>query len=281
MIHAEKKAVKEEGGSKMDIRLLDSDKENGKMSFILKGTNTTFANLLRRYIIEKVPTMAIETVEFNENTSALFDEIVAHRLGLVPLSTDLKSYEMISKCKCKGEGCNRCTLKLTLKAEGPGTVYASEIKSKDPKVKPVYGKMPIVKLLKDQQVELIATAVLGQGNDHTKFSPGLAYYKLKPEVKIEKSVKNADQVAKSCPVNVFTSKGGNLTVDKDNMMKCHLCNQCVEIVDPQGAILIEQGPDIVFNVESWGQLTCKEMVIAALDQYNTDLEEFEKLLKKD
>jgi len=280
MIAAERKVVKEVGEYKMDIRLLDSDKENGKMSFVLKGTDTTFANLLRRYIIEKVPTMAIETIEFNENTSALFDEIVAHRLGLIPLTTDLKSYEMISKCKCGGEGCNRCTLKLTLKSEGPGTVYASEIKSKDPKVKPVYGKTPIVKLLKEQQLELIATAVLGQGNDHTKFSPGLAFYKLRPEVKIEKTVKNAEQVAKSCPVNVFNLKGNNISVDKDNMMKCHLCNQCVETADPSDAIIVEQGPDIVFNVESWGQLTCKEMVLAALEQYTTDLEEFEKLLKE-
>jgi len=280
MTAAGKKAVKEAGEYKMDIRLLDSDKETGKMSFVLKGTDTTFANLLRRYIIEKVPTMAIETVEFNENTSALFDEIVAHRLGLIPLTTDLKSYEMISKCKCGGEGCNRCTLKLTLKSEGPGTVYASEIKSKDPKVKPVYGKTPIVKLLKEQQVELIATAVLGQGSDHTKFSPGLAFYKLKPEVKIEKTVKNAEQVSKSCPVNVFNLKGSNISVDKDNMMRCHLCNQCVEVADPSDAIVIEQGPDIVFNIESWGQLTCKEMVLAALDQYTADLEEFEKLLKE-
>lgn len=264
----------------MEIKLLDSDKDNGKMSFLLKGSNTTFANLVRRYIIEKVPTMAIETVELSENSSVLYDEIIAHRLGLIPLSTDLKSYEMINKCKCGGEGCNRCTLKLTLKSEGPGVVYASEIKSKDPKVKPVYGKMEIVKLLKDQKVELIATAVLGQGNDHTKFSPGLAYYKLKPDVKIVKNVKNAEQVSKSCPVNVFNLKGGNISVDKENMLKCHLCNQCLETADPNDAIEIEQGPDIVFYVESWGQLSCKEMVMAALEEYTNDLNELEELLKK-
>jgi DNA-directed RNA polymerase subunit D len=264
----------------MEVKLLDSDKDNGKMSFLMKGTNTIFANMLRRYIVEKVPTMAIETVEFSDNTSALYDEVLAHRLGLVTLSTDLKSYEMITKCKCGGEGCNRCTLKLTLKSEGPGVVYASEIKSKDPKVKPVYGKTVITKLLKDQQVELIATAVLGQGSDHTKFSPGLAYYKLKPEVKIEKTVKNSEEVAQKCPVNVFNVKGSNISVNKDNMMKCHLCNQCLEVADPNDSISIEQGPDIVFYVESWGQLTCKEMVAAALEEYNNDLNEVEELLKK-
>jgi DNA-directed RNA polymerase subunit D len=264
----------------MEVKLLDSNKETGKMSFVLKGTNTTFANLVRRYIIEKVPTMAIETVEINDNSSALYDEVLAHRLGLIPLTTDLKSYEMISKCKCGGEGCNRCTLKLTLKSDGPGIVYASEIKSKDPKVKPVYGKTPIAKLLKDQCVELIATAVLGQGTDHTKFSPGLAYYKLKPDVKLNKTVKNPDAVAKSCPVNIFNVKGNNISVNKDHVLKCLLCNQCVELADPSDAIEIEQGPDIVFYAESWGQLTCKEMVMAALEEYENDLTKFEELLKE-
>ena len=66
MTGAEKKGVKEEGGYKMEIRLLDKNEESKKLSFVLKGTNTNFANLLRRYIVEKVPTMAIEEVEFKD-----------------------------------------------------------------------------------------------------------------------------------------------------------------------------------------------------------------------
>ncbi len=264
----------------MEIKLLEKNEEAKKFSFILKKTNTTFANLLRRYIVEKVPTMAIEDVEFKENTSVLYDEIIAHRLGLIPLTTDLKSYYLINKCKCKGKGCNRCTLKLTLKAEGPGIIYASNIKTKDPKVKPVYPKMPIVKLLKGQKIELLATAVLGQGHDHIKFSPGFAYYKLKPEVKIIKNPKNAEEIAKNCPINVFNSKNNTLTINKDNVMKCHFCNQCIEIADPHNSVKVEKSPDIIFYVESWGQLSCKEAVLTALDEYNKNLEEFEKLLKK-
>jgi DNA-directed RNA polymerase subunit D len=280
MTAAEKKAVSAAGEYKMEIKMLSHDKEAEKVSFLIKGSNTTFANLLRRYIVEKVPTMAIENVEIVDNSSALYDEILAHRLGLIPLSTDLKSYEMISRCKCGGEGCNRCTLKMTLKAEGPGSVYASEIKSKDPEVKPVYGKMLITKLLKDQQIELTATAVLGQGADHTKFSPGLAYYKLKPEIMINKSIKNAAQVANSCSVAVFNVKGDSLSVNKDNALKCHLCNQCVEIADPKDGIELQQGLDVIFYIESWGQLSCKEMAVAAIEEYVHDLDEFEELLKK-
>ncbi len=272
----------EKGGeeSKMEIKLLEKNQEAKKLSFILKKTNVTFANLLRRYAIEKVPTMAIENVEIKDNSSVLYDEIIAHRLGLIPLTTDIKSYFLINKCKCKGKGCNRCTLKLTLKAEGPGVVYASDIKSKDPKVKPVYPKTQIVKLLKDQKIELLATAVLGQGKDHVKFSPGLVYYKFRPEVKINKNPKNAEEVAQSCPVDIFDAKNNNLTINKDNVMKCHFCNQCIEIADPNNSIDIEKSSDIIFNVESWGQLSCKETILIAIDEYNKDLDEFEKLLKK-
>ncbi len=63
---------------------------------------------------EEVPTMAIEDVEFRKNNSILYDEIIAHRLGLVPLKTDLKSYNLPEKCKCKGEGCARFQLTVPI-----------------------------------------------------------------------------------------------------------------------------------------------------------------------
>ena len=160
----------------MEIRVLSNNKEERKVSFIIKDETPAFANTLRRIMTDEVPTMAIEEVEFRKNNSIMYDEMVAHRLGLVPLTTDIKSYNLPEKCKCDGEGCARCQLKLTLKVpKGSGTVYASELKSKDSAVKPVYPKMPIVKLLKGQSLELEATAVLGKGGMHAKWSPCLAY----------------------------------------------------------------------------------------------------------
>ena len=176
------KAEKEEEESKME-----QIKKEGKTVIKIKAT-PAFANMLRREIMENVPTMAIENIEFRENGSALYDEIIAHRLGLLPLSTDLKSYVLPSKCKCQGEGCARCQLKMTLTSKGPCTSYASEIKSKDPNVKPVYPKTPIVKLLKGQELELEATAVLGQGKDHSKFVPGIAFYHHAHEFKQTKKL---------------------------------------------------------------------------------------------
>jgi DNA-directed RNA polymerase subunit D len=264
----------------MDIKLIKKDEKLMKTSLELKKTNATFANMLRRYIIEKVPTMAIEDVEIKDNSSILYDEIIGHRLGLVPLTTDLKSYFMITECKCEGEGCNRCSVKLTLKGEGPGIVVAGDLKSKDPKIKAVYPKMPIVKLLKGQKIELLATAVLNSGSDHIKFSPGNAYYQFEPDVKIVKQPKNVEEVIEGCPLNIFESKNNALTINKDNLKKCHLCNECMEICNPKGSIEVEPKEDILFSVEEWGQLSSKQMVLSALGEFSKELTQFEEEIKK-
>ena len=162
----------------MEIKLVENQDKKGRLIFSVKGVDTSYANTLRRIMGYVVPVMAIEEVEFRKNTSIVYDEMIAHRLGLVPLTTDLKSYNMMSECKCKGAGCASCTVKLTLKAVGPCTVYSSDIKSKDPEIKPVYGKMPIAKLLEGQEIELEATAILGQGREHSKWCPGLIFYKM-------------------------------------------------------------------------------------------------------
>ena len=100
----------------MEVKLIEYQEKNDRLIFSLKGVDTAYANTLRRIIGFEVPVMSIEDVEFRKNTSILYDEVITHRLGLIPLSTDLKAYNMISEYKCKGAGCASCTVKLTLKA---------------------------------------------------------------------------------------------------------------------------------------------------------------------
>ncbi|MBA3063965.1 DNA-directed RNA polymerase subunit D, partial [Candidatus Woesearchaeota archaeon] len=249
----------------MKIELLKLDKKQNKLSFILRNANHAFANAIRRNAIEEVPVMAIEDVEFRNNSSVIYDEIIAHRLGLIPLTTDLKSYNLPDKCKCNGKGCAQCQLKLILKVLGQGVVYSSDITSTDPKVKPAYQKIPIVKLLKGQKLEFEATANLGKGKDHTKWSPGLVYYKDMPIININKQCKNPEVVVEQCPQNVFEVKNNNLVLNKDNLLNCHLCNACVDICEPKGTITLDKNDkDFIFYVESWGQLESKEIIIEAL-----------------
>ncbi|HLC50542.1 MAG TPA: DNA-directed RNA polymerase subunit D, partial [Candidatus Nanoarchaeia archaeon] len=213
----------------MEIRVLENNKDQGKLSFLLKDSNPIYVNTLRRLVIDEVPTMAVEEVDFSKNSSILYDEMIAHRLGLTPLKTDLKSYNLPDKCKCEGKGCNRCQLKLVLKSAKIGTVYASELKSKDPAVKPVHPEMPIVKLIKGQSLELEATAVLGRGRQHAKWSPGHVYYKYKPIVEITGDVKNPEAIIEVDHNNIFEIKDRKLAINKDRVLECDLSLDFSEI----------------------------------------------------
>jgi len=263
----------------MEIRVLENNKDNGTLSFILKDSDHVFANTLRRLMIDEVPSMAVEEVEFQKNNSILYDEMIAHRLGLVPLKTDLKSYNLPNKCKCEGKGCNRCQLKLVLRAtKGSGVVYASELKSKDPAVKPVFGEMPIVKLLKGQTLELEATAVLGTGKQHMKWSPCHAWYKYKPIVEITGDVKNPEAIIEVDHNNIFEIKDRKLTVNKDRVLECDLSLDFSEI--DKNVKVTASETDFVFYIESFGQLSCKEIVNKAIDILDEQLDEFVEELKK-
>ncbi len=260
----------------MNIEFLNEDKATGRVTFLLKGATPAFANVMRRVMIESVPTMAIDTVEFKENGSILYDEIIAHRLGMIPIKTDLKSYTLPLQCKCKGEGCARCTLKMTLKAKGPCVVYASDIKSKDPKVKPAFGDMPIVKLLKGQELEIEATATLGQGKQHVKWSPGLAWYVYEPIITVNNDSPKFAECKSKLPPQIFDKNG---KIDKKLITGNNLVDACDGIC-PE-VVKIEYNPEnFLFSIEPWGQLSPKEIATAAADILLESLNEFDEKLGK-
>ncbi len=260
----------------ISVEVLESDEKKNRASFVLKGANSAFANAIRRSVLESVPTMAIEDVEFRKNSSVLYDEMIAHRIGLIPLTTDLKGYNLPSECKCNGEGCASCSVKLVLKAEGPAVVYASDLKSKDPKVKPVFPGIIIVKLLKNQKLELEATAVLGTGAVHSKWAPGHIYYRKKPVFKAG-SVKNPEDVVKACPPGVFEVRHGKLIANEELLLKYDLAGVVEEVSN--GDARIEETDDFVFFLESFGQLSCREVMEVAAESLEAQLQEFEKILK--
>lgn len=262
----------------MEIRVLSNNKDEGKISFIIKDTTPVFANTLRRIIVEEVPTMAIEDLEFTKNNSILYDEMIAHRLGLIPLKTDLKGYELPPEnYKSVDELNAKQHVEFVLKAKGPCIVYASDLKSKDPAIKPVYPKIPIVNLLKGQSLELVATAVLGKGKVHTKWSPGLVYYKHKPIIEIG-NVKNPEEIVEKTHGNIFEIKNGKLEVIKENLFKYDLAGVLEEVSN--GEIKVKYDNDIIFNIESWGQLSCKEILNEALNVFNERYDKFVEEVKK-
>jgi len=263
----------------MRVKLLGKkNKEKDKLLFEISGVDISYVNTLRRLFMNEVPVLAIEDVEFRKNDSGLYDEIIAHRLGLIPFKTDLKAYSLPGECKCKGKGCGHCELKMTLKAKGPCMVYAGDIKTKDPKVKPVYPKMPVVKLLEGQELVLEATAILGLGKTHTKWSPCLAYYKELVDIHVDKQPDNKEEIVEQCPKNIFMIKNDKLEVVKDKIQDCTLCDACVELSN--GKIRVAPNGAYLMTVESWGQLEPKEIVTQAIRAYDKQLDEFTDLLSK-
>jgi DNA-directed RNA polymerase II subunit RPB3 len=124
------------------IKVLHQDKYTIK--FKLLNTDLTVANALRRIMIAEVPTMAIEIVEIFENTSALHDEYLAHRCGLIPLvSDDVDFYNFIEQCGCQYGNCERCAVNFALDVDYLGngiyTVTANDIvpANKECSVRPV------------------------------------------------------------------------------------------------------------------------------------------------
>lgn len=247
-------------------------KKKGKITFEIKDASVAYANTLRRVFSTEVPTMAISTVEFKQNSSALYDEIVAHRLGLVALKTDLQSYNMPSEGAPESAATH---VTFTLKAVGPKTIYASDLKSNDSKVVPVYPETIILKLFDKQEVELIATAHLGLGKEHMKWSPCLATYYYKPKITVNnKSI--TPEILEQFPPQVRT-KG---QIDAEKIDSPELIDACRDI--NKDVVKIEyENPhtDFVFTIEAWGQLTPEAIVEEGIKQYNAQLDEFKKLLK--
>lgn len=158
----------------MELKLLE--KNDKIVRFLLKDSTVPFANALRRIMIAEVPTLAIEDVDFVKNDSVMYDEMIALRLGLIPLTTPLKKFNFRENCTCKGKGCSNCEVRFTLNKTG-GTVYSKDLKSNHPEVKPISDKIPITKLGEGKSLKLEAIAILGRGKTHSKWQPGVIYYK--------------------------------------------------------------------------------------------------------
>ncbi len=256
----------------MDLKVIKKDKE--KSMFILNGINASTANAIRRYVLEQVPTLAIEEVNISRNDSALYDEMLALRLGLVPLTTDLKSYNRREECKCKGAGCASCQLVFTFRGKGPGTIYADAIETKDPKVKPAIPKLAIVKLLKDQEIKADGIIILENGKIHAKFSPGLVTYRGYPSIKAGKNA-NVKKAVEECK-GALVAKGSGVEIKDITQWNEGLEEMC----ERNGLDVEYSDEEFIFTVESWGQLSIKDMLVESMKIFDEKLEEFGKLIKK-
>jgi len=256
----------------MDAQIIG--KYENSVCFKVEGISSAFANTLRRIIVSEVPTMAIDEVVIIENSSVLHDEILALRLGLLPLKTDLDSYNLPEECSCKSEfGCNLCRSILTLDVDaknGVRTVYSGDFFTDNPDIVPISDKIPIVKLASGQKVRLEAYARLGRGKVHVKWQPvSVCAYRYMPIINIDENrCDGCDECVEICPKDILVKEDGKIRVQ--NLEECTLCKDCVRVckIDPAPIEVNWDDETFIFDIESNGVLPIERIVSEGLKILN-------------
>lgn len=162
----------------VEVKLLEEDEKSVKVG--LSGAPLAVANAIRRFTINEVPTMAVEEVLVIENSSPMPNEVLAHRISLIPFKSDIDRYVAPEECDCGSRlGCDRCVVCYILRAEArdePITVYSGDLVPENPEttVKPVSPKIPIVKLAPGQKVEMELYVRVGRGRKNAKWQAAIS-----------------------------------------------------------------------------------------------------------
>ena len=146
----------------MSLEIINENDD--KVSVKIKGVPLQYANALRRICLNGVPVYAVESVDILENSSVLADEGIAHRLGLIPLKTDLEAAR---------DGNENDKIMLTLDSgvsDETRTVLSGDLKSQDDRIIPTSNDIPIVTLAPGQSLKIEAHARLGKGTEHAKWN---------------------------------------------------------------------------------------------------------------
>ena len=231
------------------------EKTSDKISFV-EEVEESLVNAIRRYVNE-IPISAIDEVEIFKNDSALYDETIAHRLGLIPLKTD-KDID------------DKKSIKLKLVTNKEGIVYSRELKGN---ISPVYEDMPITALSNDQELEVVAEVRTGRGKEHAKFSPGLIFYNNVLEIKTGSKSKEIAEIFSQCPHGC----GRDMKIENNHSYELEICDACEYSLEKIG-IRLEPTAKQAMHIESFGQLNVKEILPLAIKELKKDLNAVSKKL---
>ena len=263
----------------MDLKILDQDEHC--LTFIIEGLSIEMVNAIRRIILTEIPVMAIDEVIILKNDSPLYDEIISHRLGLLPLKTDLEVYKLPQECECGGFGCPLCQVSLTCEITNstnkPLDIYSGDLNSNDPNIVPVDPNIPIVKIDKDDKVIIEAYAILGLAKDHAKWQAvSNVAYRYVPEIEFDPKKLDEEEIQNIlhlCPEKLFELSGKKLILKEDYWKTCSLCKACVEASNEKIKVGWKDRAHI-FTIESDGVLPFDVLIKKTFEIFNEKINEF-------
>lgn len=260
--------------------------------FDIIGVDAPIANAIRRILLAEVPTMAIENVFIHDNSSIMHDEMLAHRLGLVPLKIDPRRFQTWKKGDPVTPN-NTVKFRLLAKCEHrrsahrdphapPEVLYeGSKVFSKSIEhvpfgdqrellqgvtPRPVHDDLLLVKMRPGQAIHVEMNATKNIGKEHAKWSPvATAAYRMLPEVTLKQPVRGDDATAlqQLCPANVFDIEDGFATVARPR--DCTVCRECVRAPWSEKVELTRKRDHFIFSVESTGAMSAATLVLEALE----------------
>jgi DNA-directed RNA polymerase subunit D len=250
---------------KIEIRELTDT----QCKFVVDGVHPYFVNALRRVLLAEVPKLAIDKVIFYDNTSALFDEILAHRISMLPIPTDPSTLNL--KGQVDAEGKPTYLVRYTLTKEGPCTVWSGDFECEDKAFMIADPKIPVVELLAGQRLILEAEAILGDGTQHAKWQVcSAAGYKYFPTVTVDAAKitpEQAKEAVRRTPAGILDVQGGKLVILQPD--EINRADEAEKIcVTEKGKKLFEIHYDdrkFVFRFETDGSLKAEDALLKAVD----------------
>ena len=253
--------------------------------FLLEGTDVSIANALRRVIIAEVPSVAIELVEIESNTTVLNDEFLAHRLGLIPLvSTDVHNMKTIYEAG-EDEDVQDINFSLNVYCRDDDTAVTSDDLQTDPmwpRCVPIDYQQRnkkgilIVKMRKGQELKLRAIARKGIGKDHAKWSPvATAVFQHLPDIRIDDAMmasltdEQREALCDADPKGTFRHNRTKQTIEVENAELYQYDGEVLakaEEFGVSGALDIVQREDqFLFRIESTGARPAEDIVMSAFE----------------
>ena len=239
---------------------------DNEMVFIVRDAEVPFMNAIRRCAMVNVPKIAIEDVNIIKNDSVMFNEVLAHRLGLTPLVSDLDALEGLSLPEDDDWDEFTNGIMFSLVEQGPKVVYSKDLISSDSKIKPVYDTIPLVKLKEDEEINIQASAKVGYGKNHAKWIPTtVCAYKQYPEITFNENVEIDYDCAQACPRGILKSDRRSKKIKILDIESCTMCKSCVRASDNGYINVGHRENDFILRIETDGAMPPEEVLLKTCD----------------